>query len=202
MSAARSPTSRRTPTSASSFFSLAGAAPILLTPRLRLRGHVAADFDAIAAMWADERVVRAITGRPSSREESWARLLRYGGLWAILGFGYWLVEDRASGAFLGEVGLADFKRDLEPSFDDAVEAGWVVHPATQGRGIATEAMLAALAWSDRQLAGRRVVCMIAPENAASFRVAEKCGFVEFARTEYRGNPTALMVREPRRATSP
>jgi RimJ/RimL family protein N-acetyltransferase len=176
--------------------------PVLLTPRLRLRGHVAADLDAIAAMWADERVVRAITGRPSGREESWARLLRYGDLWAILGFGYWLVEDRANGAFLGEVGLADFKRDLTPPLADALEAGWVVHPNAQGSGIATEAMLAALAWSDRHFAGRRVVCMVAPDNGASIRVAEKCGFVEFARAEYRGDPTVLMVREQRRALSP
>lgn len=145
-------------------------------------------------MWADERVVKDITGRPSSREEAWARLLRYAGLWAVLGFGYWLVEDRASGAFVGEVGLADFKRDLEPSLGDALEAGWVMRPDAQGRGLATEAMLAALAWADRHLAGRRVVCMIAPDNAASFRVADKCGFVAFERTHYRGDPTVLLAR--------
>lgn len=151
-------------------------------------------------MWADERVVRDITGRPSSREEAWARLLRYGGLWGILGFGYWLVEQRASGAFVGEVGVADFRRDLEPSLDDALEAGWVVHPGAQGRGFATEAMQAVLAWVDRHLAGQRLVCMIAPGNAASFRIAAKCGFVEFARTDYRGEPTILLER--RRPASP
>ncbi|MFO1048488.1 MAG: GNAT family N-acetyltransferase [Geminicoccaceae bacterium] len=176
--------------------------PVLLTPRLRLRGHVAGDLDATAAMWADERVVRDITGRPSSREEAWARLLRYAGLWAVLGFGYWLVEDRVGGAFLGEAGIADFRRDLEPPLGDAVEAGWVIHPAAQGRGVATEAMRAVLAWADRNVGDRRSVCMIAPGNAASFRVAEKCGFVEFARTAYRGEPTVLLARECRRVSSP
>jgi RimJ/RimL family protein N-acetyltransferase len=176
--------------------------PVLLTPRLRLRGHVAADLDATAALWADERVVRSITGRPSSREEAWARLLRYAGLWTVLGFGYWLVEDRESGAFVGEVGLADFKRDLEPPLGDVLEAGWVIRPGAQGRGFATEAVLAALAWAARHLAGRRVVCMIAADNAASFRVAEKCGFVEVARTGYRGDPTVLLAREGSHALSP
>lgn len=175
--------------------------PVLLTPRLRLRGHVAGDLDATAAMWADERVVRDITGRPSSREEAWARLLRYAGLWTVLGFGYWLVEDRVGGSFLGEVGIADFRRDLEPSLEDTLEAGWVMHPAAQGRGIATEAMHAVLAWADRHI-DRTSVCMIAPGNAASFRVAEKCGFVEFARAAYRGEPTVLLARERRRVISP
>ena len=177
------------------------AVPVLLTPRLRLRGHAAGDLDATAAMWADEEVVRDITGRPSSREEAWARLLRYAGLWSVLGFGYWLVEDRAGGAFLGEVGIADFRRDLEPPLGAALEAGWVIHPAAQGRGVATEAMRAVLAWADRHV-DRPSVCMIAPGNAASFRVAEKCGFVEFARTAYRGEPTVLLARERRRVGSP
>lgn len=170
--------------------------PVLITPRLRLRGHAAADLDATAALWADERVVRSITGRPSSREEAWARLLRYAGLWAVLGFGYWLVEDRESNAFVGEVGVADFKRDLEPPLGDALEAGWVIHPGAQGRGFATEAMLAALAWVDRHVDARRAVCMISPDNAASFGVAHKCGFVEYARTTYKGEPTVLLERRP------
>jgi RimJ/RimL family protein N-acetyltransferase len=172
------------------------AVPVLTTPRLRLRGHVAADLDATAAMWADERVVRSITGHPSSREEAWARLLRYAGLWTVLGFGYWLVEDREGGAFVGEVGVADFKRAVEPSFDGAVEAGWVLHPDAQGCGLATDATLAALAWIDRHMDARRVVCMISPDNAASFGVARKCGFVEYARAIYRGEPTVLLERRP------
>ena len=145
-------------------------------------------------MWADERVVRHISGRPSTTEETWSRLLRYAGLWSLLGFGYWLVEERATGAFVGEVGLADFRRDIEPSFDDALEAGWVLHPDAQGRGFATEAVRAALDWSDGHLGRRRVACMVAPENTPSLRVAEKCGFREFARTTYKGEPTVLLER--------
>ena len=169
-------------------------APILTTPRLVLRGHTAADLDATAAMWADPGVTRHIGGVPSTREESWARLLRYAGLWPLLGFGYWLVEDRATGRFLGEVGFADFHRDVEPSLSDALEAGWVLHPAAHGRGFATEALQAALAWADAHLSPRRSVCMIAPENAASLRVAQKCRYLEYARTTYKGAPTLLLER--------
>lgn len=168
--------------------------PVLTTPRLVMRGHTAADLTATAAMWADPLVARHISGMPSTREESWARLLRYAGLWTLLGFGYWLVEDRSTGQFIGEVGLANFHRDLEPALGDGPEAGWVLHPAAHGRGLATEALQAALAWADAQLPARRSVCIIAPENAASLRVAQKCGYVAYTRTTYKGAPTLLLER--------
>jgi RimJ/RimL family protein N-acetyltransferase len=168
--------------------------PVLTTLRLVMRGHTAADLDATAAMWADFQVVRHISGVPSTREESWSRLLRYAGLWPLLGFGYWLVEERATGVFVGEVGFAVFHRDVEPSLGDAPEAGWVLHPGAHGRGFATEALQAALSWADAHLGRRRSVCMIAPDNAASLRVAEKCGYTEFARTTYKGEPTVLLQR--------
>jgi RimJ/RimL family protein N-acetyltransferase len=44
------------------------------------------------------------------------------------------------------------------------------------------------------LASRRTVCLITPDNLASIRVAEKCGFKEFARTTYKDQPTILFDR--------
>jgi RimJ/RimL family protein N-acetyltransferase len=160
-----------------------------------MRGHEAGDLDALAAMWADASVARHIEGRPATREEAWwARLLRYVGHWSLLGFGYWIVEERASGAFLGEVGFGDFKRDIEPSFGGALEAGWALAPSAQGRGYATEAVQAALRRADEDLGRRRTVCMISPENEPSRRLALRCGFFEFARATYRDQPTLLFER--------
>ena len=95
-------------------------------------------------MWGDPRVTRHIGGRPFTRDEVWAKILRYVGHWSLLGYGYWVVEDRASGSFLGEAGLADFKRGIGPGFDGAPEIGWVLAPAAQGAGVATEAVRAVL----------------------------------------------------------
>ena len=139
-------------------------------------------------------MVRHIGGLPSTREEAWARILRYAGLWSLLGLGYWLVEERASGAFVGEVGFAVFHRVIEPSLGEAPEAGWVLHPRAHGRGYATEALRAALRWADARQGLRRSVCMIAPENGASLRLAQRCGYVEYARTTYKGEPTVLLER--------
>src|SRR5262249_10234717 len=145
------------------------------TDRLTLRVHTRDDHRDSAAMWADRDVTRFIGGRPSSEEEAWARLLRYAGLWSLLGFGYWVVRAKATGRFVGEVGFADFRRDTTPSLAGAPEAGWVLIPPAQGKGYATEAVRAALAWLEASRGRLRTVCMIDPSNAPSIRVAEKCG---------------------------
>lgn len=170
-------------------------APLLRTARLTLRAHGAGDLDAVAAMWGDPKVVQHITGTPSTREECWARILRYAGLWPVKGYGYWAVEEIASGRFVGDVGLADFARELVPPVYDAPEAGWVISPSAQGKGYATEAMQAVLAWADAHL-GAATMCMLDQGNAASMRVAEKCGYREFARATYKGQPTLICRRLP------
>ena len=169
--------------------------PVLETERLRLRGHRLGDFDASAAMWADPDVTRHIGGRPSTREDSWRRFLSFPGHWQLTGFGYWLIEEKASGAYVGDGGFGNFKRELGAYSLDAPEQGWALRPAMHGKGYATEAMLAMLAWAERHFSRRDFVCMIAPDNAASLRVAEKLGYREFARTDYKGSPTVLMRRK-------
>jgi RimJ/RimL family protein N-acetyltransferase len=166
--------------------------PVIETERLRLRGHRPDDLDACAAMWGDPVVARFIGGRPSTREETWGRLLRYAGLWAFLGFGYWSVEDKTDGRFVGDVGFADFKRDIAPSMEGLPEMGWAFSPGVHGRGYATEAVTAALAWIDARFSA--TVCIIDPENLASIRVSERCGFQKVAETTYRGDPTIMYRR--------
>jgi RimJ/RimL family protein N-acetyltransferase len=170
--------------------------PILETERLKLRGHRLDDFKPCATMWADTEVTRFVGGKPLSEEESWRRLLGYVGHWSLLGFGYWVAEEKATGNFVGEIGFADYKRDLEPSLKGVPEIGWVLASQAHGRGYATEAVRAAVAWGDANFESARTACIIAPENLASVRVAVKCGYREFARATYKGRPTVMYVREP------
>lgn len=170
------------------------SAPTIETARLTLRAHTLADIDDCVAMWADPDVTRQIGGRPSTAEETWARLLRNVGLWPLLGFGYWVIRERGTGRFVGEAGLADFRRDITPSLAGAPEAGWALATWAHGQGFATEAVAAVLAWADANLPAPRTVCMITPVNAASIRVAEKCGYREFARTTYKDTDVHLYER--------
>jgi RimJ/RimL family protein N-acetyltransferase len=179
----------------SGYFDIAPAIPVIETERLKLRGHRLEDLDDCAAMWADPDVTRHIGGKPSSREEVWARLLRYVGHWSLLGFGYWAIEDKATGGFIGELGFADFKQDIEPSIEGAPELGWALVPPAHGKGYATEAAQAALAWGETRFGSTRTVCIISPENLPSIRVAEKCRYRELQRATYKGRPTALFERQ-------
>lgn len=168
--------------------------PSIETERLRLRGHRAEDLDAAAAMWADPAVVRYISGVPSTQQQTWARILGYVGHWRLLGFGYWALEERATNRFIGELGFADFKRSMEPSIRGMPELGWALASAVHGRGYGTEAVAAAAAWGDAHLDAEQTVSLIKPDNRASIRIAEKCGFRETYRTEYNGAATIVFTR--------
>lgn len=171
----------------------APGAPVIETARLRLRPHRAADLDDCAAMWADAAVTRYIGGKPATRQESWTKLLRYAGMWVLLGYGYWALEERATGRFAGELGFADFQRGLA-AFGGSPEIGWALASHAHGKGYASEAVQAAVAWGDAAFgSGVRTVCMISTANVASIRVAEKCGYREFGRADFQG-PTILFER--------
>ncbi len=145
-------------------------------------------------MWADPYIARYIGGRPSTCEQTWSRMLRYAGLWALLGYGYWAIEETATGRFVGEVGFADFKRGLEPPINNVPEAGWVIATAMQGRRYASEALAAALTWADAHLVHEHTVCLISPENEPSLRLAAANLFLEVARPIYKHDPIVLLRR--------
>jgi len=171
--------------------------PSLETERLVLRGHRREDLPDYHALWSEPDVVRFIGGRPFTSEEVWMRLLRGVGHWRVMGFGFWVLEEKASGRLVGEAGFGEFKRQIAPNLEGAAEAGWVLAPWAHGKGYATEAMRAALAWLDAEMKPERCACIIDPENAASIRVAEKCGFERILETTYREAPILMFERRRR-----
>ena len=164
------------------------------TSRLRLRPHRLEDFEAWYAMFSDPELFRFIAAPQLSREDGWNRLLRYAGHWSLLGYGMFAVFDRASGAFVGDVGLADFHRSLGERFDDIPEASWIMARTAQGRGLATEAVAACHDWIDRVHAPTRTVCLINPDNAASLRIADRFGYRAFGSCVYKGAACAMLER--------
>lgn len=158
-------------------------APALHSERLILRPHRREDFAACHALWSDRAVVRHIGGVPQDAQAVWFRILRYAGMWQLLGYGMWVVEDGKTGAFLGEAGLFDARRGL-PELEDAPEIGWVFTPAAWGRGIATEAVGMVLRWADAHVEAPAIRCMIEAENSASMRVAGKHGFISVAQRSF------------------
>ena len=151
-------------------------APTLETERLRLRAHRAEDHAAMSAISADPVVTRYLGARAFTLEESWARMLRFPGLWQLLGYGYWAIEDKLTERYIGHIGYADYKRDIKPSIDGMPELGWVLASDIHGRGYATEALQAVLGWGDAHLGEHVASCIISPDNIASIKLATKVGF--------------------------
>lgn len=168
--------------------------PTIETPRTLLRAHRAGDFEDYARMWAAPEVVRFIGGQSRTRAESWIRFLRHAGMWHILGFGFWAIEEKASGRFIGEAGFHELKRDMSPSIEGLPEAGWALVPEAHGRGLASEVVSAVLAWGDLALPGTRQVCIIDPGHEASIRVARKCGFGNPVDAQLAGEKILLFER--------
>ena len=166
---------------------------ILITDRLTLTPMQAADLPDLTALWADPDFATAIFPAPLSSEDVWFRLLRDIGHWEVLGYGNWAIRETATGDWVGSVGVLDFHRILEPAFD-APELGWGVAPRFQGKGLAFEALSAALAWCDETLNAARTVCMISPDNGPSHALAARAGYAPYAETTYKNAPVILLER--------
>ncbi|OLP60122.1 GNAT family N-acetyltransferase [Xaviernesmea oryzae] len=168
--------------------------PTIETERLVLRPYRRDDFAPYAHLFADPEVTRFIGGIPYSREQAWARFLRQVGMWHYFGFGFFAIQERATGAFIGEAGFHDLHRVITPSIEGSMETGWAIATTVHGQGYATEAVGAALTWARKSFPTTRKTCLIDIANRASLRVATKLGFREVARTVYHGATVVISER--------
>lgn len=144
----------------------------LRTERLLLRRWRAADRAPFAALNADPRVVEFLPG-PLSRAESDALAARIDALVAQHGFAPWAVEVPGEVPFAGFVGLA--VPAFEAAFTPCVEIAWRLAASCWGRGYATEAARAALAFGFEHLGLAEIVAFTVPANLRSRRVMERLG---------------------------
>jgi RimJ/RimL family protein N-acetyltransferase len=139
------------------------------TERLVLRMFRESDTDAYAEMVGDAEVMRFLGGKTMSRQEAWRNMAMVLGHWQLRGYGFWAVEERAGGEFVGRVGC------WRPEGWPGLEVGWTLRRAHWGRGYATEAARAALEHAFTALGETHVISLIDPNNTNSIRVAERLG---------------------------
>lgn len=169
--------------------------PVLETERLTLRAHRADDLDGFAGLWAEQETTRFTSGRPLEREEAWRKMACHRGMWELMGFGYFAVIDKASGAFIGDAGVQEARRAMEPSLEGTLEAGWIFAAASHGKGYAREAMEAVFAWCADAHPGRAITCIVDEGNAASLRLAGRLGFGEIGRSRYKDRANIVFRRD-------
>jgi RimJ/RimL family protein N-acetyltransferase len=166
------------------------ARPELETERLRLRQFRGPDLDAYARITSDPETMRYLAKGVAFELEDALRSLGYiDGHWRIRGYGLWAVEEKATGLLVGRIGL------MRPAGWPGLEVAWLVARERWGKGFATEGGRAALAHAFTVLSVRRAISLIAPENTASIRVAEKLGMRFAEARQIAGRVAALYAVE-------
>lgn len=145
------------------------------TPRLRLRRWRTADRQPFAALNADPEVMEFFPS-PLARAESDALADRIEAAFELQGWGFWAVESKAGGDFIGFVGLAVPRADLP--FSPCVEVGWRLAREHWGQGYASEAARAALNAGFEQLGLEQIVSFAVLANRRSRAVMERIGMLD------------------------
>lgn len=170
--------------------------PHLLTERLDLRIPTAADLVPMHEIVLHEETGRFL-GRAISPSAHFERMARNAGSWLLYGYGSFMLRLRGQEKLIGNCGIFHSLRGLGEDFDDNPEAGWILDHEHGGKGLASEAMHAAIEWFEATHGPRRIVCMIAVGNEASLRLADKLGFALMREAELPdGDRVALLARPP------
>ena len=147
--------------------------PELATPRLRLRELRADDAPALYAVHSDPRVMRYWSFPAWTQLAQAQARVRFimdqrarGDVFA------WAVADRDSDQLIGTI--AAFALDTAQA---RCEIGYSLNADWHGKGLAQEALRAALAWLIDDFGLLRIEADIDPRNAASCRLVERLGFV-------------------------
>jgi RimJ/RimL family protein N-acetyltransferase len=144
----------------------------LTTSRLRLRHWLESDAEPWAAMNADPVVMEHFPA-PLSRDQADAMRERVAARLDDQDWGLWAVEERASTAFIGFVGLIQV--DFDAAFTPAVEIGWRLARQFWGHGYASEAARTVLAHAFGVLGLPEVVSFTTTTNTPSERVMRRIG---------------------------
>ena len=161
--------------------------PVIETERLILRANRAEDFEPYAAFYETDRA--AHRGGPVDRAEAWRFFTHEIGHWALRGYGFFAMELKESGAYVGQVGPYYPEGWPEP------EIGWLLMNGFEGRGLATEGALAARDWAYGTLGWTTAISWIRAGNAASRRLAERIG-ATVESEQVRGDITMVTYRHP------
>ena len=162
--------------------------PTLFTERLVLRPPVLADFPTYAAFLASSR--SRFMGGPCQGFLAWGMFCHDLACWQMFGHGGLMIDLRASGQCIGQVGI-----NHGPEFPEK-ELGWLLYEGFEKEGYATEAARALREWAFKDLQLTTLVSYVDPGNLSSIAVAQRLGAVRDV-TALRQDPEDLVFRHYR-----
>jgi RimJ/RimL family protein N-acetyltransferase len=144
---------------------------VLTTPRLRLEPITDTHFDGLQAMNSDPEVMRYITGRPETPEETRQVIERVKGRWRDIGYSWWSFIELSTGQLVGAGCIQHLGQDRA----NPLEIGWRLRTDRHGQGLASEAARAMAAFAFGTLQAPLLCAICDPDNRSSARVMERLG---------------------------
>jgi RimJ/RimL family protein N-acetyltransferase len=139
----------------------------LLTARLVLRPYAIDDLPAFIALHGMDEVVGMLQSGVETPEQARRSFELYGQSWHRPGIGVWALFDRADGRLIGECGLR--RRDDGQGY----ALRYALLPSHRRRGLAGEALDAAMTYAFETAGLLRVIGIADLRNRASCRVMER-----------------------------
>ena len=146
---------------------------VLTTERLVLRQITEDDLDPHMALLNTPAVMHYLGG-VQPREVIAAKHAAAGAGFAAEGFGFMMMEERATGEIVGHCGLRRVAHPLAPNPTDH-EIGWLVREDRWRQGYAHEAMRAVVDWGFAVIGAAQIVALTCDANVGSWRLMEKLG---------------------------
>ena len=143
----------------------------LATPRLRLEPITDAHFDALHALNSDPAVMRYITGRPDTPEDTQRMIDQVKARWADWGYSWWAFIELGSGELIGAGCVQHLGRDAAKPH----EIGWRLRRDRWGQGYASEAAQAMAMFAFDTLQAPLLCAVCDPDNTDSARVMQRLG---------------------------
>jgi RimJ/RimL family protein N-acetyltransferase len=147
----------------------------LETARLVIRTFELSDADGWIAMFSDPEVVRFL-GPPqvATMETFQGAIESRHAMEREIGYAMWAVEDRPTGAVIGQCGLRPAS-SMDEDAGSEIDLGYHFASGSWGKGYATEAAVAVLAHGLGSIGLDSIMAVAVPENVGSWRVMEKAG---------------------------
>ena len=160
-----------------------GVSTRIETPRLVIRTFEPRDAGAWIAMVNDPEVGRFLPPGPDATMATFQQALeRRHVMEREIGYAMWAVDDKATGAFVGQCGIRPVEEGAGPEIDLAYHYTRVCW----GKGYGTEAVIAVLAYGLGPVGLDRIMAVALPENTGSWRVMEKAGMRYEGLVDYYG----------------
>lgn len=164
------------------------AIPVLQTARLTLGPFSMGHFEAFAAFAETPRSV-FLGGPTTDRRDAWDSCMIHLGHWQARGYGAFFATETATGKPAGRISI------WHPITLDEPELSWVVFDGFEGKGFAAEGARAVRDWAAAQVLAP-LMSLVAPENGASVRLAQRLGCTEEGRHTYPSGAEVIRFRHP------